>query len=160
VSSFQSRIQMVKQYEYTWKKENGIIVSGNSHVTEKCSWTEKDVLHNFCNWPWYLFHLFIYLFDCLIACLFIFSCIYSVTHSFIHVFICLFICLFIYYAISVDSPVAEVFKNVIICKWTKCWLGEKKLNPLAPSFLTLLSKWLWFNSFKIRPNLHAFVSLS
>jgi len=41
---------------------------------------------------------------------------HSFIHSFTHVFICLFVYLFIYNVFSVDSPVAEVFKNVIISK--------------------------------------------
>jgi hypothetical protein len=47
---------------------------------------------------------------------------YCISHLFIHLFVylsaCLFVYLFIfiYYAISADSPVAEVFKNEIMCK--------------------------------------------
>ena len=119
---------------------------------EKCSWIEKDVLHSFSNWTWYLFpslfinlfiysfihsfnNLFIWLFNCLSIYFLMYLFSHSFIHSFTHVFICLFVYLFIYNVFSVDSPVAEVFKNVIISKWTKCWLGEKKIE----SFSTFIS---------------------
>jgi len=74
---------------YKWKEEKGIIVSGDSHITEKqksavelkkmfctASLIELDT----CFLLYLLIYLFIhsfilliiYLFDCLIACLFIF----------------------------------------------------------------------------------------
>jgi hypothetical protein len=106
---------MVAQYEYKWKKEEGIIVSGDSHITEKQK-SAIELKKMFCIASLidldicFLFYLFIYSFNYLfvfIACLIILF-----MYLFIHLFMYLFVCfLSIYLFITL---------SLLTVQWQKC----------------------------------------